>query len=168
MMSKLGTERTKLIVLGDGPDRTSLEEKVEERGLRSRVIFRGCVAEEEKFQLLSVSDVYVSSSLHEGFGLIFIEAMACGLPIVAFDNGGHKDFLADGMTGYLVRTGDLDSFSAKVKFLCSRSDVRGTMGRTNIKLAENYYMEKCAVRHESVFEDVVIKHSDAPVSVHGT
>lgn len=155
MMSRLSDKKTKLIILGDGPEKARLEEEVARGGLSSRITFKGRVSDEEKFQLLTISDLYVSSSLHEGFGLIFIEAMACGLPIVTFDNGGHTDFLINGKTGYLVPVGDLNSLCDKVALLCSHLDLRRAAGRVNSGLAENYYMENCAAQHEKVFEEVV-------------
>ena len=123
----------------------------------TRIRFTGWVSEETKFQLLSISDLYVSSSLHEGFGLIFLEAMACGLPIVAFDNGGHRDFLKDWETGFLAPVGNVDLLVGKVALLCGRPDLRSEMGRANRSLAENYFMEVCAARHEKVFEEVICR-----------
>jgi len=59
------------------------------------------VPEEHKFRLLRIADVFVSTSQHEGFGLVFLEAMACGLPVVCYDRGGQIDFLEDRTTGHL-------------------------------------------------------------------
>jgi len=156
MISRIKNEKVRLIILGDGPERNSLENYVARLGLTSRISFKGWVSEEEKFQLLGISDLYVSSTVHEGFGLIFVEAMACGLAIVTFDNGGHTDFLIDGKTGFLIPVGDLDSLCEKVTLLCSRPDMRMRSGTFNRGIAENYFIEKCAAQHEKLFEEVVL------------
>jgi len=155
MMTRFDHDRVKLLVLGEGPDRETLEETAAQRGVSSRIIFKGWVSDSEKFQLLNVADVFVSSALHEGFGLIFIEAMACGLPIVSFDNGGHTDFLIDGKTGYLVPVGIVDSFLDRVTYLCKNQELRTQFGSFNKNLAEDYFMETCAARHEKVFAEVI-------------
>ncbi len=80
---------------------------VNSRGLEKHVRFMGHVSEVDKFRLLHVSDLYVSSSQHEGFGIVFLEAMACGLPVVCYDHGGQTDFLDDGKTGFLLPLNDL-------------------------------------------------------------
>ena len=160
MMSRIGDKRVKLLVLGDGPEKASLEKMVSQLGLGDSISFMGWVSEEEKFQLLSISDLYVSSSLHEGFGLIFIEAMACGLAIVAFDNGGHRDFLVDGNTGYLVPVGNIDLFCERVNELIEHQELRNAAGSVNRQLAENYYIEKCAALHEKVFEEAILRYDE--------
>lgn len=154
MMSRINNERVKLIILGDGPEKNSLERYVKRLGLTSKIFLTGWVSDEEKFQLLSISDIYVSSTLHEGFGLIFCEAMACDLPIVTFDNGGHTDFLADGKTGFLVPVRDLDSLCEKVESLCTRPDLRLMNGAFNRRLAEHFYIEGCAAQYEKVFREI--------------
>ena len=155
IMARLDNEKVRLLVIGEGPERENLEKVATERGLASRIIFKGWVSESEKFQLLNISDVYVSSALHEGFGLIFIEAMAVGLPIISFDNGGHADFLIDGKTGYMIPVGIIDSFCDRIGYLCKSPELREQFGRFNKRLAEEYFMETCAARHEKVFEEVI-------------
>ncbi|WP_269849835.1 glycosyltransferase [Methanosarcina horonobensis] len=65
-------------------------------------MFLGFVSETKKFQYLQNSDVYVLSSLHEGFGIVLQEAMQVGLPIISTDSGGQVDFIKEGKNGILL------------------------------------------------------------------
>jgi phosphatidylinositol alpha-1,6-mannosyltransferase len=71
------------LVVGDGQDRERLEEKAFSLGLSNRVVFAGFVAEEEKADHYRLADAYVMPGRGEGFGIVYLEALACGLPIVA-------------------------------------------------------------------------------------
>ncbi len=83
----------KLIIAGDGPDRARLEEQVKKLGLKN-VEFKGFVGEAEKLKLFSQADVFCSPALYgESFGIVLLEAMAAGLPLVAGDNPGYCDVL---------------------------------------------------------------------------
>jgi glycosyltransferase involved in cell wall biosynthesis len=157
MVSRINDPKVKLLILGDGPERQSLEGYVARLGLTQRVFFSGWVAEEQKFQLLNTSNVYVSSTLHEGFGLIFCEAMACGLPIVTFDNGGHTDFLVDGRSGFLVPAGDLDTLRERVEILAYQPDLRSRFGSFNKGLVENFFIERCASEYEEMFAELSVR-----------
>lgn len=90
------------ILVGEGPERQVLEKLASELGVRERLHFVGQVSEERKFQYLSTADVYVLSSVHEGFGIVLQEAMQVGLPIVATNTGGQIDLVEDGVNGALV------------------------------------------------------------------
>ena len=83
-------------------------------GVADRLFFCGHVTDAKKFQLLQISDVYVSSSRHEGFGIVFLEAMASGLPIACYDNGGQADFLKNNETGFLVPVGNKDLLANRI------------------------------------------------------
>jgi len=71
------------LVVGDGPDRERLEEKAIALGVSNRVVFTGFIAEEEKADHYRLADAYVMPGRGEGFGIVYLEALACGLPIVA-------------------------------------------------------------------------------------
>ena len=105
-LHRLGLPDVRLLVIGEGPERANLEAQARELGIAERVQFRGFVAEETKYQLLAAADLFVLPSLHEAFGLVYLEAMHCGLPVVATVPGGHEDFLSDGRTGFLVPRDD--------------------------------------------------------------
>ena len=92
----------KFLIIGEGPERAHLEGLIKRLGLEGTVRLMGNVSDEVKFQLLDLSDFYLSTALHEGFGLVFLEAMKCGLPIICYNRGGQNDFLVDGRTGFLV------------------------------------------------------------------
>lgn len=96
--------------------------------------------------------MYVASTLHEGFGLTFLEAMACGLPIVTFDNGGHTDFLVDGKSGYLVTVGNVDGLCKQVEHLYHTPLMRMACRKFNKQLAEDYYIENCTEQYEKTFQ----------------
>ena len=103
----------KYVIVGDGPDRARLETKAASLNLSERIVFTGRVTEAEKVAHYNLADVYVMPSSGEGFGIVLIEAAACGLPIVGSRRDGSREALLDGALGRLVDPADADElFSA--------------------------------------------------------
>jgi glycosyltransferase involved in cell wall biosynthesis len=144
-----------LLIVGDGPDAAAVRKAAADAGLAERVHLLGQVSEERKRQVLSIADIFVSASQHEGFGLVFLEAMAHGLPIICYDHGGQTDFLADGETGFLVPLNDLDRFTRGIVDLHDRSANRRAMAEENRRRVEGYFIDSCARRYEAEFDTVV-------------
>lgn len=94
------------IIAGEGPYRPALEARVRSLNLAEHVIFTGMVKEEEKADLYRLADVYVMPSRGEGFGFVFLEAMACGTPVIASKADGSRDAVRDGDLGMLVDPDD--------------------------------------------------------------
>jgi phosphatidyl-myo-inositol dimannoside synthase len=96
----------KYLVVGDGDDRPRLEKKAEALGLSDRVIFSGRIPESEKVAHYNLADVYVMPSRAEGFGIVLVEALACGIPVVGSRVDGSRETLLDGRMGHLVDPDD--------------------------------------------------------------
>ena len=144
-----------LIVMGSGPEQGALSEKIVSLGLEDCVHLLGQVSDVDKVKLLGLSDIYVSTSQHEGFGLVFLEAMAQGLPIVCYDFGGQTDFLDDGLTGRLIELNNTDSFVRSTRELIEDRDRRAAFGKENLKRVEDFFIDTCAARYELIFDEVV-------------
>jgi glycosyltransferase involved in cell wall biosynthesis len=148
-------QSVQLLVLGSGPSGDELRQQATDLGLADNIHFYGHVEESEKLRLLSISDIFLSTSQHEGFGLIFLEAMASGLPIICYDHGGQTDFLTDHETGFLVALNDLDAFQEGVERLLADPAQIYQMSETNFGRVEGYFIDHCAARYETVFKHVV-------------
>ena len=136
--------------MGEGPERAHLEKTITILGLEARVQLMGNVSDEVKFQVLDLSDCYLSTAVHEGFGLVFLEAMECELPVICYNRGGQNDFLINGKTGFVVALDDKKSFSEKIIELISDSQLKKNMGCYNRNLVKNYYISTCAERYISL------------------
>jgi len=90
------------LIVGDGSDRKRLEEKVRNLGLSDHVIFTGRIPENEKVDHYRLADSYIMVSRGEGFGIVFLEAMACGIPVVGSKVDGGREALRNGELGLLV------------------------------------------------------------------
>ena len=90
------------LAVGDGPDRPRLEAKVRDLKLDGQVIFTGRIPEGEKVDHYNLADVYVMPSTGEGFGIVLIEAAACGVPLVGSALDGSRDALLNGRLGQLI------------------------------------------------------------------
>jgi glycosyltransferase involved in cell wall biosynthesis len=155
MVSQLGDERVRLIFIGDGPCRPTLEQLAAELGVSEQIYFAGFTPEAEKEALLQVSDLYVSTSQHEGFGLVYLEAMAAGLPVICYDFGGHTDFLEQGQTGAVVKLNALEEFTASCKALLGSKESRVAAAAENLSRVEGYFIDTCAARYAELFEATI-------------
>jgi glycosyltransferase involved in cell wall biosynthesis len=141
-----------ILVVGDGPEQGPLQALARERGLGERVHFRGFVPEAEKFQLLANADIFALPSLHEAFGLVYLEAMHCGLPVVAARPGGQEDFLEEGVTGFLMPPDDLGGLRRALASLAGDRAQRERMGAAGRERAKSFTVDRAAARYEALFE----------------
>ena len=156
-ISKLSHRNVKYLIIGDGPEEEILKKLVRNLGLDDKVEFLGFVSEEMKFQYLSISDIYVLSSLHEGFGICLMEAMHCGLPIVSTNNGGQTDFLVDGENALMVPIEDGEAIANQIENLMSNEILRFKMSEINAEDIKKYYIENVTSKYEYIFESDIIQ-----------
>lgn len=155
IMGKLGNSKAHLLIVGSGPQESPLLKQVEELGLAGQVHFMGNVQETEKFEILKLSDAFVSTSQHEGFGIVFLEAMATGLPVICYDCGGQNDFLEDGKTGLVLPLNDTGAVYNGCLRIMQDTDFRTRTSDENKQRIRNLYIDNCAKRYEQVFESVI-------------
>lgn len=144
-----------LVVLGEGPERQMLEASAQKLGLAERVHFAGHVSETRKWQILAAADLFVSATAHEGFGLVFLEAMAAGLPIVTFNHGGQTDFLKENVHGHLVATGDVPGLSAAIAHVQADPESAARFRENCLRAAPDHDIKVCAQAYETLFEGLI-------------
>jgi L-malate glycosyltransferase len=154
-ISLLGRDDTELLMIGDGPEQENLQALAEELGVADKVHFLGFVSNDVKFNILTNSNLFVLASLHEGFGVVYLEAMFCGLPIIAADQGGQVDFLDDGVTGRLVAVGDLNEMTNAIRSLLEDPALRSRISQSNKTRAEDYTISRIAERYEKIYESAI-------------
>jgi glycosyltransferase involved in cell wall biosynthesis len=161
VIARIDAQQVKLAIVGDGPLRQSLEETAREAGIGEQVRFLGYVSEEAKWQLLRIADAYVSTALHEGFGIVFLEAMEAGLPIVTYDEGGQADFLADGETAFLVPLGHTETFVESLLRLFRDPLLRRRMGEHGRRAVVDYHIDRSAARFRRIYAEAADRFAAA-------
>ncbi|MEM7042700.1 MAG: glycosyltransferase family 4 protein [Pseudomonadota bacterium] len=152
LLPRFAGHDVKLLVIGTGPEESALRTHATELGVAEQVRFLGGLSDQEKFDVLGMADIYVSSSQHEGFGLVFLEGMAAGLPVICYDHGGQTDFLVDGETGYLVPLNDQEKLEQRIRELVIDGALRQKIADTNQQRVERYFIEQMALAYEELFE----------------
>lgn len=127
------------IVVGDGDDRLRLERLATENGVEKNVIFTGNKSSEELIPYYEACEIFVMPSSQEGFGVVFLEAMAFGKPVIGCDNGGTPEIIINGITGFLVTFGDAKALANKVTLLLRQPDLRKCMGEAGRLRVEKHY-----------------------------
>ena len=102
------------LIAGDGSDRDRLQQKVRAMGVEHRVVFAGHVPEAEKADHHRLADAFVMASHGEGFGFVLLEAMACGIPVVASELDGGREAVRNGQLGILTDPMDRERFRRAV------------------------------------------------------
>jgi glycosyltransferase involved in cell wall biosynthesis len=164
LVSTLGDVKVRLVVIGSGPDLTALQRQAGELGVADQITFTGYISEQRKIDLLASANIYVSTSQHEGFGLVFLEAMAQGLPVVCYDHGGQTDYLQDGVNGALLPLNNIDEFELAVRDLIRDSDRCHTISERNKSEVEHLFIDRCANRYEDLFQEVIGSSSQSTLA----
>lgn len=102
------------LIVGDGSDRPRLEKKARALGVHDRVVFAGVISEAEKADHYRLADAYVMPGWAEGFGIVYLEAMACGIPVVASKVDGSREAVRHGALGIMVDPNDREDIRAGI------------------------------------------------------
>jgi phosphatidylinositol alpha-1,6-mannosyltransferase len=146
-----------LVLVGDGEDRPRLEHLARESGVADRTRFLSGLTQEELFACYAHCDVFALPSRGEGFGLVFLEAMAHGKPVIGGAHGGTPDVVEDGVTGVLVPHGDAALLSGALESLLAdpaRASEMGARGRERVR--REFTFEQFQTRLTQVLEDIVV------------
>jgi phosphatidyl-myo-inositol dimannoside synthase len=127
------------VVIGSGDLRERLVKRVEASAARGRVLFVGSLEGEQLKRYYQRADVFVMPSRQEGFGLVFLEAMALGKPVVGGNCGGTPEVVRDGVTGFLVDPDDTGMLATRVLQLLQDEALRREMGKAGRRRVEDCY-----------------------------
>jgi glycosyltransferase involved in cell wall biosynthesis len=142
----------KLDIFGAG-DQESLQARIDKRQLTDVVTLRGFTS--DPYSHFAGSAIYAMSSRSEGFPMVLLEAMGCGLPLVSFDcPTGPADIIEDGRNGLLVPDGDIKALGAALNRLIEDPALRRQMGAAGVEMAKQYEPDQVAARWERLFEDL--------------
>lgn len=146
------------VIGSDGPLRWKYEKLVADLGITQNVIFTGFLHLKEVPYYYAASDIFVIPSIIEGFGIVTVEAMACGKPVIGTNVGGIPDIVKDGRNGYLVNSRDPESLAHKIEFLLENTDLTAKMGIEGRRTAEqNFDINKRVDRILNIYDELISK-----------
>lgn len=144
-----------------GPDHYNgyLQEKAKQLGISERVTFTGWRSDVP--QLLFAADIAVASSICEGLGLNVIEAMASGIPVVAYDNRGHRDIIKNGVNGYLIKHNDYLNMSEVLSYLLEHDEVREMIAQNAIETVGKYEQSSIVEKIVKIYDSYVLQEIES-------
>lgn len=142
-LAQLPKERFRAVIAGEGPLQEEAVRRVAARGIEKSVAFLGWLDEARLGEIYRrATVVVVPSMVLEAFSLVGIEAMAHAKPVVAFDAGGVREWLADGETGFLVQQGNIDQLAKQIATLLENGPLARKMGEAGRRRVEAHHRRK--------------------------
>jgi L-malate glycosyltransferase len=143
----------KLLLIGDGPERSHIVKVCREHNTCDWVTFLG--KQEAIEEILSIGDLFVLPSESESFGLAALEAMACEVPVISTNTGGIPEVNVHGVTGFLSNVGDVDSMAQHAITLLKDPEMLKTFRKNALLQAHNFDLKTILLQYEAVYERVV-------------
>ncbi len=144
---------SKLLLVGDGPERTGIEALCRELGVSHDVRFLGKLDTIE--EALSLADLFLLTSEKESFGLAALEAMACEVPVISSDAGGIPEVNIHGETGYVSKIGDIDDMVKNAVAILSDPALHKEMKKKALERAQEFDIKKILPLYEKYYEKIV-------------
>lgn len=142
----------KIRIVGEGKDSNWLKSSVEENNLQETVILHGSVTNQLQ-NLYADASLFISTSRWEGFGLVITEAMACGLPVVAFENSGPNEILNGGDYGILIPQYDTDVFAKTLLELMDNPNTLALYSQKSVERSTDFSIEKIIEQWKNIIEN---------------
>lgn len=153
--------QTRLLIIGDGPQKTYLQSLAKDFGIGTQVEFTGQVSHQQLVHYYQQSDIFVTASPIETQGLVVLEAMSCGLPIIGVNAMALTELIDPGVNGYLIEPGDEQGFSETIAHLLQSSHLCETMGKASRQLALQHNIHIIAEKYEKLYFMVCEKYQPA-------
>ena len=142
----------KLLLVGDGPERTNIENLCRELGIYENTRFLGKLDAVE--EVLSVADLFIMPSEKESFGLAALEAMACQVPIISTNAGGLPELNVNGVTGFLSDAGDIDDMTRNALYILDEENL-GRFKANALNRARDFDVASILPQYEDYYEKIV-------------
>ena len=147
---------SKLLLVGDGPEMTVICRLVNDLDLKDKVLFLG--KQDNLEELYSISDLMLLLSEKESFGLVALEAMACGVPCIGTNSGGIPEVISDGETGYICTLGDITDISKKAIKLLNDETLLERFASQSISLAKRRFSaSQIVIQYEDFYYELLEK-----------
>ncbi len=146
--------KSKLLLVGDGPEMSFVNRLVRELGLLDHVLFLG--KQDSLEELYSISDLILLLSEKESFGLVLLEAMACGVPGIGTNAGGIPEVIHDGETGYICEVGDIETIALRAIQVLTDQELHNKMSENATFIArELFHFNKIVSQYESIYYKLI-------------
>jgi N-acetyl-alpha-D-glucosaminyl L-malate synthase BshA len=146
---------SKLLLVGDGPERMAAEEFCRTTGLCDQVKFLG--KQEAVEELFAVSDLFVLPSASESFGLAALEAMACGVPVISTNTGGLPELIQNGYNGYMSDVGDVESMSKNAALILANDDTLNEFKKNAFESSKAFDINVILPQYENLYYEILAK-----------
>lgn len=148
---------SKLLLIGDGPEQRAAHKLAVKLNVSNKIHFLGLQSSIEK--LLAISDLFLLPSEKENFSLSALEAMSCGVPVIATRVGGMAEMIDNGKDGYLFDVGDIDGMAeAGIKLLDDKDSYKKISAAAQKKAKEGFSPEIIVPQYEKLYESVIKNH----------
>jgi N-acetyl-alpha-D-glucosaminyl L-malate synthase BshA len=135
--------KCRLVLVGDGPELATIERLTKRLGVHDDVLFLG--VQEEMEEVMAMADVLILPSEHESFGLVALEAISCGVPVVVSNRGGLPEVITEGESGFLRDPHDVPAFAAAVTRILSEPELAARMGETGRSISRERFCIRCVI-----------------------
>lgn len=147
----------KLMMVGEGPEKEKAEHLCRELGIQDKVIFFGNSNEIDT--ILCQTDLFLLPSKTESFGLVALEAMACGVPVISSNAGGLPEVNKDGFSGYLSEVGDVDGMAKNAMKILKDDDALSEFKKNALITAQQFDIKKILPLYEDLYQRAIAKYS---------
>jgi len=144
---------SKLLLVGDGPERPRMERMCRELGLFEHVRFLG--KQDAIEEILAVADVFLIPSSNESFGLAALEAMACQVPVISSNAGGLPEVNVHGVTGFIANVGDIDAMANSALILLENEEMLNAFRKNAYEHAKTFDISVILPQYEAYYEKIV-------------
>ncbi|OQY10624.1 MAG: hypothetical protein B6I28_00685 [Fusobacteriia bacterium 4572_132] len=148
-------KKVTLLIIGDGPEKERLIDLVNELKIDDKVLFKGWISGEKLPQLYNSADVFITLSEMETFGIVVLEAMACGLPVIGANALAIPELVKQGKNGFLVDSKNRIDVANKINILYEDKELRKKMAEESLKYSKEYSKKKVFNKLEKIYASLI-------------